>query len=379
VGIARYLKAVSMGSKSEHMLPLALMTINHAALARLSAHAKARMLRYYDRAAAPASVRKGMAAAINSMFAELPQRDNAREAMTVTLDDTTGLDYLVGGRSWQAYPCKDALAVTTIVPGWTRGWRHLISDDIGYDEITWFLHFARQYIHRSHVAKLLMICWDRDSRILHPFGSQFMSRHHWKCRQRPERSLIEESKADAQLQWGSPDRELPIRSVWATANTLDANLHQSIFHFIRGQSLLRKEFELEAVVALDSALQALKTLLVKGGIADSGTTRPELCTLLGLGLDAGEIARQGNFLRNNVGAHAGGWRWWDYGELTEELVPALSSVVRRAIAKAAKQEPGIRTVEPEPENWSTWLLQNFDMLWDTVWFEKALIPNRAKP
>jgi hypothetical protein len=356
------------------------MTMNNTALPQLRAHTKARMLRYYDRAAAPASVRKGMAAAIDSMLAELPKRDGAREAMTVTLDETKGLDYLIGSQSWRAYPCKNVLAVTTIVPGWTRGWRSLISDEIGYDEITWFLHFARQYIHRSHVAKILMVCWDRDRRILHPFGSQFMSRHHWENRPRPsERSLIDASMADARLEWGKSTRELPIRSVWTNANTLDANIHQSIFHFIRGQSLLRKEFELEAVVALDSALQALKTLLVNGGLANSATTRPELCTLLGLGIDAGEIARQGNFLRNNVGAHAGGWRWWDHGELTEELVPALSSVVRRAIAKAAKLELGIRTVEPEPESWSTWLLQNLDMLWDTVWFEKALIPKRAKP
>src|SRR3546814_14133155 len=117
--------------------------------------------------------------------------------------------------------------------------------------------------------------------------------------------------ADARLEWGNPTRELPIRSVWATANTLDPNLHQSIFHFIRGQSLLRKEFELEAVVALDSALQALKTLLVTGGIADSGTPRPELCAFPGLGLGADEIAPQGTFLRNHLGAHAGARRGVD--------------------------------------------------------------------
>src|SRR3546814_7144940 len=199
------------------MLPPAPMTMKNTALPRLRAHTKARMLRYYDRAAAPASVRKGMAAAIDSMLAELPKRDDAREAMTVTLDETKGLDYLIGNRRWRAYPCKSVLAVTTIVPGWTRGWRSLISDEIGYDEITWFLHFARQYIHRSHVAKILMICWDRDSRILHPFGSQFMSRYHWETqRRRSERSLIDASLENERMECGNPAREFPIRAVWGT-------------------------------------------------------------------------------------------------------------------------------------------------------------------
>src|SRR3546814_13631391 len=122
---------------------------------------------------------------------------------------------------WSSDVCSSDL----IVPGWTRGWRSLISDEIGYDEITWFLHFARQYIHRSHVAKILMICWDRDSRILHPFGSQFMSRYHWENqRRRSERSLIDAYMPDARLEWGTSTRALHIRSVWATSNRMDPKL-----------------------------------------------------------------------------------------------------------------------------------------------------------
>jgi hypothetical protein len=53
--------------------------------------------------------------------------------------------------------------------------------------------------------------------------------------------------------------------------------------------------------------------------------------LLGLDQQAAEGAEQGYFLRNNFGAHAGGWRWWDQVELTEELAPQMAELSLHAI------------------------------------------------
>jgi hypothetical protein len=312
-----------------------------------------------------------MSRSVDLVFNELPARDAWAEVMTVGLADTRGFGLGIGGLTWRAFPCRDMLAVATIVPGWARGWRRVITDDLSYDHLTWFLHYARQYMHRSHVAKVLMAAWDRDDRVLHPFGPMGMSQLYGPYLPiGTPRSMLEAAVRAAREQLGEPAADVRSRSVWATANTLDPDLHQAIFHFLRGQSLMQGEFELEAVVALDCSLQAITTLLVKARVATNRTSRAELCGLLGLGRSAAQAASEGNDLRNSIGAHAGGWRWWDSGEVTEELIPVLSRTVRRAIGKAAAMEPSIRQVDPSPASWSDWLLIHFDMLWEAVWFDR---------
>lgn len=312
-----------------------------------------------------------MARSIDLVLEELPTRDAWFEVMTVSLGKTKGLMSTFGGRTWRVFPLSEMLAVSTVVPGWARGWRHILVDEVPYDQFTWFLHYARQYVHRAQVAKVLMFAWDRDGRALHPFGPAGMSRiygPHVPAKSLP--AMLASAVNDARAQFGRPAGDIPTRTVWSRANTLDPDLHQSIFHFIRAHSLLEHEFELEAVVAFDCALQAIKSLLVRGGLATNKTTRGELCQLLGLSSSAAAIAAEGHFLRNSIGAHAGGWRWWDSGEATEELIPALSRTVRRALGRAARVEPSIRRIDPAPASWSDWFLVNFDMLWDAVWFDR---------
>ncbi|MGI4811913.1 MAG: hypothetical protein ACRYGG_01020 [Janthinobacterium lividum] len=311
-----------------------------------------------------------MARSVDLVFDELPTRDMWFEAMTVGLGKTKGMRSTFAGPTWRVYPCADVLAVTTVVPGWAQGWRQILADEVAYDQMTWFLHYARQYIHRAHVAKVLMFAWDRDGRVLHPFGPVSMSRTYGpQVRAETMRTMLRNAVNDARSLLGRPTAETPTRTVWASANTLDPDLHQAVFLFLRGHNLLQHSFELEAVVAFDCALQAIKTLLVRGRQATNKTTRGELCQLLGMGSAAAAIAAEGQLLRNSLGAHAGGWRWWDSGEITEELVPAMSKTVRRALGRAAAAEPMFRHVDPAPSSWSDWMLVNFDMLWTAIWFD----------
>jgi len=339
----------------------------------LRARAKTAIMRWVDDAAAPAGARAAMSRAMDAMLVELAERDAWSEVMTVVLGDTAGLDFALRGGTWRAYPCEPMLAITTVVPGWARGWRDVIADETARDHLTWFLHYARQYVHRSRVAKVLMAAWDRDGRVLHPFGpggtNQFYSPNF-----RPAPSvarMLDEAEREARVHWGAPAGERRICSVWSTANTLDPDIHQAVFHFIRAQSLLAHDFELEATVGLDCALQAVATMLVRGGRLTNKATRAELCLALGLGQSAAGAAMEGSFVGNVVGAHAGGWRWWDSGEVTESLVPALTRTVRRVIGRAAAIEPEMRRVDPDPDSWSDWLLVNFSTVWDSVWLPKA--------
>lgn len=337
----------------------------------LRIRAKTIILRWFDKLSAPVGARAIFSRSIDTVFAEIAERDAWFEVMTVKLDGTHDLSIYLRSSSWRAYPCLSGLAISTVVPGWAKGWRRSLRDDVSYENLTWFLHYARQYIHRSHVAKLLMVAWDHDRRVLHPFGSQILAQQYNTYHPAPStKNMLDVAEISARSQWGNPDKQCPSRSIWATANTLDPNLHQAIFHFNRAHSLLLKEFELEAIVAFDCSLQAIKTMLVHGEVVGNGATRTELCAALGLGKEDAAIATEGHFLRNKVGAHAGGWRWWDSGEFTEDLVPAMSKTVRRALGKAAKIEPSIRRIDPSPSSWSDWLLINFETIWEIVWFEK---------
>lgn len=329
-------------------------------------------MRWVDDAAAPTNTRATMSRSIDAMLAGLAERDSWFEVMTVVLDNTANLPIALRSTTWRAYPCKETMAVTTVVPGWTRGWRDLIPDETAREQLTWFLHYARQYVHRSRVAKVLMAAWDRDGRVLHPFGPDITSRFYGPIIPAPTMTrMLDVAERDAKAQWGDPAGEMRIRSVWAAANILDPDIHQAVFHFIRAQGLLSHGFELEAVVALDCALQSLATMLVSAGRLTNKATRAELCQALDLDHVAAAAAAEGAFVRNVVGAHAGGWRWWDSGEITAELMPVLSRTVRRAIGRAVAIEPGLRRVDPSPLSWSDWLLVNFSMIWESVWFARA--------
>lgn len=175
-----------------------------AEVSTLRARAKTAIMRWVDEAAAPAGVRAAMSRAVDAMLVELAERDAWSEVMTVVLADTAGLDFALRGRTWRAYPCETMLAVTTIVPGWARGWRDVIPDETARDHLTWFLHYARQYVHRSRVARILMAAWDPDGRVLHPFGpggtNQFYSPGF-----RPAPSvarMLDKAEREARVHWG---------------------------------------------------------------------------------------------------------------------------------------------------------------------------------
>jgi hypothetical protein len=301
------------------------------------------------------------------MLDELPRRETWREVMTVALSDTNDLPIVVRSRYWRTTPCADLLAVSTALPGWSRRWSAVIPDDFARETLSTFLHYARQYIHRSHVAKVLMIIWEKHQRVLHPFGDSIMYQFYEVDGVPPSLTKILDAAGDgARERWGPNTSPILTRSKWTLRNTLDPHIQQAIFHFLRGQSLLAHGFELEAVVAFDCMLQSLKRLLMRAGLLTSQASRGAVCEALGIGSTLTGVADRGYFVRNNFGAHAGGWRWWDYGELLENLIPSLPQLAGRVLAKAATIEPQIRSIEPDPQSWYEWLLKNLPMLWDVV-------------
>lgn len=337
----------------------------------LQAAAKSRLLRWFDSLSAPPDARSAFSSSIDRVFDELPKRNDWFEVMTVVLGGTKNLRIAARQATWRLVPCTEGIAVVTVVPNWAKGWRPLINDDFSYDTLTWYLHYARQYIHRSQVVKVLMIAWERDGRILHPFGHASQNQLYGPVIPAPSmKTMLDVAVEAAQNSWGSAANQTGFSSIWLSANTLDPNIHQGIFHFLRGQSLLMAGFEIEAVVAFDCVMQCLKGFMMRSRSVTSKASRSDVGKLLGLGRRAQTLVDQAYLLRNNFGAHPGGWRWWDQGELLDEIFPLLAEATHRALRKACAVEPHLRTIEPAPTDWARWLLVNFNTLWDVVWFNK---------
>jgi hypothetical protein len=216
-----------------------------------------------------------------------------------------------------------------------------------------------------------MAVWDRDQVALHPFGHSSLGQNYGPFLPPVSpRTALQIAQADATSEWGLFDGDSPkIRSVWMRRNTLDPLIHQAVFHFLRGQRLLGSAFDLEAIVAFDCVFQTVGTLLSRGGTPTR--TRAEICKALGFSSSSGRLAEHAYFLRNHFGAHPGGWRWWDYGELLEDDdALGIARLAGRSLARAADREPALRIVDPAPASWADWFVQNFNLLWDVVWFDR---------
>ncbi|AGW12981.1 hypothetical protein, partial [Megalodesulfovibrio gigas] len=324
-----------------------------------------------DTSGPDAQLRAKVLRGIDAIAKELPKRHDWREVMTVGLDGGGDLSFLVQAPNFRAFPAGNYFGVSSIVPAWGYGWRSLFRDEKIYDILSWFLHYARQYIHRSNVARVLMIAWEEHSKILHPFGSRTVS-----LRYGPQRPMTSAQNAlDVSMNALRPSstidhdfifNSIPLsNSAWINRNMLDPYVHQAAFHCLRGHNLRHHSFDVEAVVAFDCAIQSVARLLRNGG----KISRRQLCKALGLPSEAGSLAEYMYFLRNEFGAHAGGWRWWDAGEMVGENIEDIANLADEILAKAADAEVHMRAVEPDPVDWAGWFFQHFKMLWDTVWFE----------
>ncbi|GFZ79343.1 hypothetical protein GCM10011497_04380 [Elstera cyanobacteriorum] len=336
----------------------------------LKARAKSLILKWFDGSSQPPEMRGKLALGVDRFVDEIAKRNSWSECMTILLGDHSAPQFQASGQGWRVVPCQKGLAVSTVVPGWGFGWRKALRDEYVYDVLSWLGHYARQYIHRSHVAKVLMIAWERDRAVLHPFGSEAHS-----CRYGAvtppvlPRMALSTAVEDSVSRWGGVEAAPRSRSRWTRRNTFDPAVHQAVFHFLRGQSLLSAGFELEALVAIDCVLQSLQTIGWTSVVGDPRRSRSDLITTLGMHQNDAQLAEHVYFLRNEFAAHAGGWRWWDTVEHVDgDLMERASDMALRVLNHAADAEPTVRRINPEPDNWSDWLMDSFPLLFSAIWF-----------
>ena len=333
-----------------------------------ASRAKTKFLDWFDKSDQPSVKRGKFASGIDTMFRELPKRDTWSECLTVLLGDCTASKFHAEGETWRAVPCQQGLAVSTVVPGWGFGWEPTFKDEFVYHELSWFLHYSRQYIHRSNVARVLMIGWECEGVVLHPFGSQInSSRYGAKNPPKTADEALNLAVIASSSSYGKVDGASTTSSAWCRRNTLEPAIHQAIFHFLRAQKLVAADFELEAIVAFDCVLQSIQAMNWYAPIGNPRHDREDLTKTLHLDPPYAEEAGHLYALRNEFAAHPGGWRWWDTSELIgDETLQRFSDLTQKCLEQAADLEPLARRIEPSSDIWSNWLLDHFSIVFDAV-------------
>ena len=342
----------------------------------LISHAKTLVSRWFDLADERANWRTELLRGVDDIAQILPRRSDWYEVVTVALDRGVGIPIQLNEPQFKVFPCHDCLALSTIVPGWGYGWSTVWQDEDVYDTLSWFLHYSRQYIHRAYAAKLLMIVCEEHGEVLDLFGSRGMRQRYSDVMPLVSAGhALLTAKTNALAHWGST-RPLSFGSLtlspWINRNTLDPYIHQAVFHFLRARKLVASEFALEAIVAFDCTIQSIASFLRARCGLPSEPSRSDVCMHLNLDNDSADLAEYIYFIRNNFGAHAGGWRWWNQDESIneEESLACIDNLASTILSEAADLEPEVRSIDPAPDEWGLWFFQNFEMLWDSVWFEK---------
>lgn len=333
--------------------------------------AKTEILKWYDRGQPTQSERVRFSKDIDLFFDTISQREHWNESLSTLLEDEGKACFAIRGKTWSADPTANGLVVTSVVPGWSFGWRGVFDDEMSEDFFSWLGHYCRQYVHRSNICKVLMASWERDEIILHPFGSgSSFKRYPGLTTAGSPTEILAAAKLGVAHSWG-PLLVNPTvyRSRWTGRNTLDPYIHQGISHFLRAQRLLKAGFEIEALVAMDCVIQSLQGMDWSWASGNPRRERRDLCRALDFGAASQDVSEEVYFLRNQFGAHAGGWRWWDTGEyLEDEICERASRLSNRLLRKASDIEKHHRIFDPDPENWATWLEESFDGIWNAVWF-----------
>ncbi|WP_158809073.1 hypothetical protein [Beijerinckia sp. L45] len=344
--------------------------ISDAQARRRAANAKQVVSAWFDSSDMELRLRPKLLSGIEAISIEVEKRSDWFEVNTVALGQQA-LPILFSSPRMRAFPCQGALAVTTIAPLWDVGLAAIIKDEEVKHVINWFLHYAKQYVHRSGVASVLMIAWEQHKALPTIFGSSTLFHRYGPMRPMPDFDVaLQNAQSEAIAQWGNPTgaQSPSAWSKWTSRNTLDPFIHQAISHFLRAQDLKSHDFNLEAFVAFDCVVQSIASFLnVRGR---STKTRSDVCAELGLSVEIRSIADYAYFIRNNFGAHPKGWRWWDVAEMVNPDIEFMALAAEEILSAAGDFEAGSRKLDPNPSHWGQWLFDNFVVLWDAVWFRE---------
>jgi hypothetical protein len=272
----------------------------------------------------------------------------------------------VGDETTWLHASGTNLAFGAESPAW-RGLRNFSSDPDASDVIEDFVHLASQYVFRSRMVRTI-------GALAVVYGVAIDFRKADMKRMTTERGprnvdRDRENEKLRRLYMRGASRSARAKSVAAwvdTLNPLDPIIHRAVFQFWRSVALEKHDFLEEAITALDG-LVAVAAEASQRWCGAKTSNRREVAHAVGLSKDDGALLEFLYRLRCGFGAHPAPTKWWDFAEIYEVEFEQLFDVGRRLLWQLASLERRNRRVEPAPSVWSTWFVENAELILDVTW------------
>jgi hypothetical protein len=319
----------------------------------------------------PDRIRRRLPAALKRLPSWLATRDDHQDMVVRTLDRE---GFNVNARSDVAwiYTSDNKLVLGTVGPAWTRV-RNLSSDEDVDDVIDRFVFFAGQYAVRSRLVSTIA-SMALSYNVVIDFRAADLKRTTIGPQGLFPSIRVATSYAESELvpKRVHSTRRLRELNAWMKQlNVAEPLVHRAVFQYWRASALANADFGEEAVTALDGlttvAIEVVRTL----GDDSRRITRPEAVERLGLSGEDAERVEHLHQLRCFFGAHPPNSKWWDFSDMYADDIDSFFSTARRLIASIAQFERRHRRVGANPARWSEWFVDNAELLFDAVWFDRV--------
>jgi len=303
------------------------------------------------------------------VYDELPKRKLASTYNIRPLKNCENLVLFFDLDRTSAFEHDNQLWVMSRSPDWSRGLRKSFPDDSTYYYISWFFHFAQQYASRASFVEVIgsiALTYEIPTHFYSDISQSYFTRNriHSVSEIRSKYSLDRKHKMDSR-------RQKMFSRLCDQINGLDPYVHRALFNYVRGLDLRQSGFDEEAICAFDKVVDVICQYFTNLKKPATAFLRTDLRNLLKLSKQEATITIRLYKLRNYFGAHPAQSKWWDFSEIfDEEELDELQQFTVKLIMKFIYFESQNRTIDKNPKNWSDWFEMNWNVLWNSIWFEK---------
>jgi hypothetical protein len=300
---------------------------------------------------------------------ELPINDVFVQLWIREITNTTNLNCRMVTSDVCCSPDKSIYA-SVVIPNWRNGMRKICKDEELYQAVSWFFHFASQYIGRSRLANLvgaIALTFNQATDFRGKMTQMTCDNSELAIQLAIEQHL-------GQIEISTRGRERVLKAWCDLINSLDPFIHRMIFNYVRAVDLFKNDFYEEAMTALDSTVNVAEQFVRERLGVSEQDQRLATARILGLSRHHTEQLKFLYNIRCYFGAHPSLSKWWDFSELYANEFDDLFDAVKQVIYHTCVAENHNRVVDKLPSTWSSWFNQNAVMLWKSVWFSK--LPGR---
>lgn len=305
----------------------------------------------------------------NFVYEELPERNLLTTYNSRPLTGCDSLQLFLDETRSAVFRKENKLWVMSSAPDWSKGLRGSFPEKSLYDYISWFFHFAQQYVSRASfvdVISAIAIVYDIPTHFYSFESRTFQTRT----------GLL--SLADIKAQIGgskslkmSSQKQKFFQALCLDINCLDPFINRAFFNYVRALELNQHGFYQEAVLAFDKSIDVVCQYFTARDKPSKTYTRDQLSGLLSFNTGERNSIESIYKIRCYFSAHPAQSKWWDFGEVVDvEHFYFLQENIRSCLLKFLFFEKRNRVISKQPDNWHQWFCDNWEMLWDSIWYEK---------